>query len=227
MHEPSARPRQLFFSVALSAAALAVTGPPSLHWSSSPAPVAAALQDRPAAAPGIPQPFAFYRARVRPSFPVPAPSTTAPRVSDDLEAARLIPSPTPTPTPTPTQAAQTATQPPPPPPPTPYPSYTDLPSSSGAYGSAQAYAESLVGSAQFACLQPLWDRESGWNPYAQNPTSGAYGIPQALPGSKMASAGPDWATNPDTQVRWGIGYINSSYGSPCGALAHEQSYGWY
>jgi transglycosylase-like protein with SLT domain len=226
MHEPSARPRQVFFSVALSAAALAVTGPPSLRWSSPPAPVAAVLEERPDAT-LIPQPFASYRARVRPSFPVPTPSATPPRVSDDLAAARLIPSPAPTPTPPPAPAAREATQAPQPPSPSPYPSYTDLPSSSGAYGSAQAYAESLVGQAQFACLQPLWDRESGWNAYAQNPTSGAYGIPQALPGSKMASAGPDWATNPDTQVRWGIQYLNDTYGSPCGGWAHEQAYGWY
>jgi len=95
-------------------------------------------------------------------------------------------------------------------------------------GSPRGYAESLVGPAQFACLDPLWDRESGWNAYAQNPSSGAYGIPQALPGSKMASAGPDWATNPDTQVRWGVlDYIDPVYGSPCAALAHENAVGWY
>jgi hypothetical protein len=84
-----------------------------------------------------------------------------------------------------------------------------------------------VGATQFSCLKPLWDRESGWNTYAQNPSSGAYGIPQALPGSKMASAGGDWATDGDTQVRWGVGYIDSVYGSPCSALAHENADGWY
>jgi hypothetical protein len=233
MHDDSARPRQVFLSVALGAAALVLAGQPSLHWPSSPAPVAAVLHARDqTAALSVPQAFASYRARVRPSFPVATPSATAPRVSDDLEAARLIPSPSPTPTPTPTPtlapAVQETTQAPPPPSPSPSPSYTDLPSSSGVYGSAQAYAESLVGQAQFACLQPLWDRESGWNPYAQNPSSGAYGIPQALPGSKMASAGPDWATDPGTQVRWGVlDYIDPVYGSACAALSHENEYGWY
>ena len=66
-------------------------------------------------------------------------------------------------------------------------------------------------------------RESGWNVYADNPSSSAYGIPQALPGSKMASAGADWATNPVTQIRWGLGYIQDRYGSPCGAWGHSQS----
>ena len=80
---------------------------------------------------------------------------------------------------------------------------------------------------QFSCLQPLWNAESGWNLSASNPSSGAYGIPQALPGSKMASAGPDWQTNAATQIRWGLSYIRSVYGSPCGAWSHEQAYGWY
>jgi hypothetical protein len=83
------------------------------------------------------------------------------------------------------------------------------------------------GSDQFSCLDALWNRESGWDVHAANPTSSAYGIPQALPGSKMASAGADWATNPTTQIRWGLGYIAASYGSPCGAWAHSESYGWY
>jgi hypothetical protein len=80
---------------------------------------------------------------------------------------------------------------------------------------------------QFSCLQPLWFHESGWNPSAENPSSGAYGIPQALPGSQMASAGADWRTNPATQIRWGLNYIQGRYGSPCGAWAHEQSDNWY
>ncbi|WP_202863073.1 lytic transglycosylase domain-containing protein [Ornithinimicrobium murale] len=83
------------------------------------------------------------------------------------------------------------------------------------------------GQDQFSCLNSLWNRESGWNTYAQNPSSGAYGIPQSLPGSKMASAGADWQTNPATQIRWGLGYIQGRYGSPCGAWAHSQSVGWY
>jgi Transglycosylase SLT domain len=80
---------------------------------------------------------------------------------------------------------------------------------------------------QFGCLDSLWTRESGWNPSASNASSGAYGIPQALPGSKMASAGADWATNPATQIEWGLGYIQDRYGSPCGAWSHSESYGWY
>lgn len=83
------------------------------------------------------------------------------------------------------------------------------------------------GADQFGCLDSLWMKESGWNPSAQNASSGAYGIPQALPGSKMASAGADWATNPATQIEWGLGYIQDRYGSPCGAWAHSQSNGWY
>jgi hypothetical protein len=83
------------------------------------------------------------------------------------------------------------------------------------------------GADQFGCLVELWDRESGWSHTAANPTSSAYGIPQALPGSKMASAGPDWQTNPITQIRWGLGYIRDSYGSPCSALGHSHANNWY
>jgi hypothetical protein len=99
-------------------------------------------------------------------------------------------------------------------------------------GSPQQIALAMLGSygwpsSQFGCLQQLWNAESGWNPQASNPSSGAYGIPQALPGSKMASAGADWQTSPATQIRWGLGYIKAMYGSPCGAWAHEQSTGSY
>lgn len=80
---------------------------------------------------------------------------------------------------------------------------------------------------QFGCLESLWEKESGWNPQARNPSSGAHGIPQALPGSKMASAGSDWATNPVTQITWGLGYIQDRYGSPCAAWGHSQARGWY
>lgn len=80
---------------------------------------------------------------------------------------------------------------------------------------------------QFSCLDSLWTKESGWNPSADNPTSSAYGIPQALPGEKMASAGADWATNPATQIEWGLGYIAEVYGSPCNAWAQSQANNWY
>jgi hypothetical protein len=80
---------------------------------------------------------------------------------------------------------------------------------------------------QFGCLDSLWTRESNWTVTADNPTSSAYGIPQALPGSKMSTAGADWATNPVTQIRWGLGYIQDRYGSPCAAWGHSQSSGFY
>jgi hypothetical protein len=83
------------------------------------------------------------------------------------------------------------------------------------------------GADQFGCLDSLWIRESQWNPAAHNASSGAHGIPQALPGSKMASAGPNWESNPVTQITWGLGYIRDRYGSPCGAWGHSESYGWY
>lgn len=83
------------------------------------------------------------------------------------------------------------------------------------------------GSGQFADLNKLWTKESGWNYRATNPSSGAYGIPQALPASKMASAGADWLTNPATQIRWGLGYIKERYGSPAAAWAHEVANNWY
>jgi len=99
-------------------------------------------------------------------------------------------------------------------------------------GTAQAIAYAMLqsmgmGDAEYSCLVSLWDRESHWNVYASNSSSGAYGIPQALPGEKMASAGADWATNPATQITWGLSYISSRYGTPCGAWAHSEDQGWY
>jgi len=98
-------------------------------------------------------------------------------------------------------------------------------------GSPQEIAQQMLDAAgqggQFSCLDSLWSRESGWNVYASNPSSGAYGIPQALPGSKMASAGPDWQSNAATQIKWGLSYIDSTYGSPCSAWSHEEATGWY
>ncbi|HEU4807879.1 MAG TPA: transglycosylase SLT domain-containing protein [Homoserinimonas sp.] len=99
-------------------------------------------------------------------------------------------------------------------------------------GTAKAIAYSMVtargwGEGEYNCLVALWQKESGWNVYANNPSSGAYGIPQALPGSKMATAGADWATNPATQITWGLGYIQGRYGTPCGAWNASQAKGWY
>ncbi|QIS39012.1 aggregation-promoting factor C-terminal-like domain-containing protein [Clavibacter capsici] len=98
-------------------------------------------------------------------------------------------------------------------------------------GSAKGIARSILasqgmGDDQYACLDYLWTKESGWRVNAYNP-SGAYGIPQALPGSKMASVGADWQTNPATQITWGLQYIDSRYGSPCGAKAHSVLKNWY
>jgi hypothetical protein len=99
-------------------------------------------------------------------------------------------------------------------------------------GSAQGYAAIAVasrgwGNDQFGCLVKLWQKESNWRVNAANSSSGAYGIPQSLPGSKMASAGADWQTNPATQIEWGLGYISGRYGTPCGAWGHSVDVGWY
>jgi len=97
--------------------------------------------------------------------------------------------------------------------------------------SAQGIAYNMLASfgfstSQWGCLDQLWNRESGWRYNAENP-SGAYGIPQALPGSKMATAGADWLTDPTTQIKWGLGYIKSRYVNPCNAWSMELSQGFY
>ena len=99
-------------------------------------------------------------------------------------------------------------------------------------GSAQAIAKQLLaargwGDDQYSCLVTMWNHESGWNVHSENASSGAYGIPQALPGSKMSSAGPDWQDNATTQIKWGLGYIAGRYGTPCGAWGFWQNNGWY
>lgn len=100
-------------------------------------------------------------------------------------------------------------------------------SSSAAYGSPQAIAQSIVPASQYKCFATIISRESGWNVHATNPSSGAYGLGQALPGSKMASAGSDWENNPATQIKWTLSYMDHRYGSPCAALAFWNSHGWY
>ncbi|MFJ4158254.1 phospholipase [Microbacterium testaceum] len=98
---------------------------------------------------------------------------------------------------------------------------------------ARAYASQLMaekygwGSDQFSCLSSLWNKESGWNYQAYNDNGGATGIPQALPGSKMASFGADWQTNAATQIAWGLDYISRGYGTPCSAWGHSQAMNWY
>lgn len=98
--------------------------------------------------------------------------------------------------------------------------------------SAKAFAREMLaargmGDDQYSCLVSLWNKESGWRVNAANPSSGAYGIPQAYPGTKMASAGAAWQTNPVTQITWGLGYIAARYGSPCGAWVRSQAVGSY
>jgi len=99
-------------------------------------------------------------------------------------------------------------------------------------GTAKAIAYDFVtklgwNQAQYSCLVSLWTRESQWKVNAYNASSGAYGIPQALPGIKMASMGSDWQTNPDTQIRWGVNYIIRRYDTACNALAHSDEFRWY
>ena len=99
-------------------------------------------------------------------------------------------------------------------------------------GSPQQIAAAMLASfgwssGQLGCLDPLWEHESGWSVTADNAGTGAYGIPQALPGSRMSSAGPDWQTSAQTQIKWGLEYIKDTYGSPCGAWDHEEATGWY
>ncbi|MFC4497222.1 transglycosylase SLT domain-containing protein [Streptomyces ovatisporus] len=94
-------------------------------------------------------------------------------------------------------------------------------------GSPKQIARQIIGSEQqFQCFSNIVERESGWDVHAQNP-SGAYGLVQALPGSKMASAGPDWRNNAATQIKWGLGYMKDRYGSPCGAWSFWQANNWY
>jgi hypothetical protein len=135
-------------------------------------------------------------------------------VSRSLARPQVVGTPTPTPKPTPTQ--------------TPTPTPTPQPMPYVSPGSARAIAQSMMAAhgwdgGQFSCLDQLWNRESHWNVYAAN-RSGAYGIPQALPGSKM---GEGWQNNATVQITWGLGYISRRYGTPCGAWGHSLSTGWY
>ncbi|MEQ4716750.1 lytic transglycosylase domain-containing protein [Nonomuraea sp. B19D2] len=113
-----------------------------------------------------------------------------------------------------------------------FPAMNFPPGSDPSPGSNKATAKAMLasygwGDDQWGCLERLWHKESGWNERAMNRYSGAYGIPQSLPGTKMASAGADWQTNAETQIKWGLGYIKGRYGTPCAAWGHSQSVGWY
>jgi uncharacterized protein YabE (DUF348 family) len=156
---------------------------------------------------------------VKPVTPKPvAPKPVVPKPS--------TPRPAPLPPPKPT-----------PPPPAPKPAPKPAPTTVIVVtpGSAQAIAKSMMGTygwnttSQFSCLVNLWNGESGWRWNATNPSSGAYGIPQAWPANKMATAGADWRTNPRTQIRWGMGYIKGRYGTPCAAWSAwlSRSPHWY
>ncbi|MGI5428365.1 transglycosylase SLT domain-containing protein [Streptomyces sp. CA-179760] len=105
---------------------------------------------------------------------------------------------------------------------------SDIPvASSYSIAQIQAMARQIVPSGQFQCFSNIVDHESDWNYKAVNPSSGAYGMFQALPGTKMSSAGADWRTNPATQIKWGLGYMNDRYGSPCDAWSFWQANNWY
>jgi hypothetical protein len=111
------------------------------------------------------------------------------------------------------------------------PTSVDIPGSCGEFSGNRATGCALslewgFDLEQFACLERLWTKESGWNELAAN-SIGAYGIPQAFPGSKMVSEGDDWQTNPVTQIRWGLGYIQGRYGTPCAAWAQSEAMGFY
>lgn len=164
-------------------------------------PAVAAPSAAPALASSLPSPLA---ALGEPEPPVAAPARPQPEVAPRVE---LKPTPKP-------KAVEK-------------PKTTSRSSATPTVRQARAYARDRVGSSQFDCLDRLWERESSWNPRAVNRSSGAYGIPQALPGSKMATVADDWRTNPVTQVRWGLRYIDARYGSPCGAWRHSQAEGWY
>ncbi len=158
------------------------------------------------------------------------PTTTA--VATPTSAATATPKPTPTkakPAPVVT-TTKPATQAPKPKP----KATTAAPKAAGCkgYSGVKLTACNLLPSFGFStgemsALVPMWANESGWNYQAYNAGSGAFGIPQALPGSKMASAGSDWQTNPATQIKWGLGYIKSIYGSPSAAWSFWQANGWY
>ncbi len=167
-----------------------------------------------------------------------ADSTAAPQPGTDERVAlglpglgelTATPSPTPTATPSPSPSLSPSPSPTPSPKPTrkptprPKPRATPLPDT---VAGARQYVKNAVGISQYNCINYVWTRESKWNPRAGSPER-AYGIPQAFPGSKMASFGSNWKTSPLTQVKWGLSYVKSRYGSACGAYNFWKAHGWY
>jgi hypothetical protein len=147
-----------------------------------------------------------------------APASGSPKVTEVAyrpEAAPTVYVFIPTPTPAPPTPAPT---------PKPKPRVVVIPDT---VANAKIYARNRLGATQYACLDKIFTYESKWNPLAENPSSGAYGIPQALPGSKMAAFGSNWRTSPLTQVKWGIWYVEDRYGSACAAWDHIEATGWY
>jgi hypothetical protein len=187
------------------AAAVKVT-----HDGGTPDPVTAARDDERAS-----------RDLIRPTVDTLTPSaTSSPAATPTVAPTTPPPAPKPTPTPAPKKT-------------TPTKAVAAAPAAGCAsYTGNQLIACNLLPSfgfatSEMAALVPMWNKESGWNASAENPSSGAYGIPQALPGSKMASAGGDWQTNPATQIKWGLDYIKGRYGTPSAAWSFWQANGWY
>jgi hypothetical protein len=143
--------------------------------------------------------------------PTPAPTLAPTPTPAPTATPTATPSPTPKPTARPTRK------------PTPRPKPRPLPDT---VAGARQYVKNAIGLAGYNCVNYIWTRESKWNPRAGTP-SGAYGIPQAFPGTKMAAFGPKWQTSPITQVKWGIWYVKSHYGSACGAYTFWKAHGWY
>jgi hypothetical protein len=157
------------------------------------------------------------------------------RASRDLDRSHP---PTPTPSVSPSPAASASPSPTPsaaaPSPSRPAPATTKpaVPAGCSQYSGNQLIACQLLPSygfatSEMAALVPMWTKESNWSTSARNPSSGAYGIPQALPGDKMGTVAADWRTNPATQIKWGLGYIKDRYGTPSAAWSFWQAHGWY
>ena len=159
--------------------------------------------------------------------PSPAASTAAASLLADASPTRFVDAPTWFPATTENAYVPTPT----PEPATPTPVPTAKPTAAPAYRdtvwNARIYVKGRVGAKGYDCINAVWTAESNWNPRAGNPTSGAYGIPQAFPGSKMAAFGSNWRYSPLTQVKWGLWYVTNRYGSACGAYDFWQAHGWY